>query len=77
MRRIDLVRCVLLGVVPEARGTAINEALFVRAMRAGQTGGLRGSEAGWILEDNRPMRSALEAAGARLNKRYRLYESRV
>ncbi len=75
LRRVRRGRCILLGVVPEARGLAINEAFFVHALRAGRDAGIVGVEAGWILEENQAMRKPLEAIGAWVNKRYRIYEA--
>jgi GNAT superfamily N-acetyltransferase len=75
MRRIDHVRIVALGVVPEARGRGITEAFFVRAIEAAPRKGYVGGEAGWILEDNALMRSPIESVGGRVTKRYRLYEA--
>ncbi len=67
-------RCILLGIVPEARGLAINEAFFVHALTQAAKTNLHGVEAGWMLEDNRAILAPIEAAGGRLTKRYRLYE---
>jgi hypothetical protein len=75
LRKVPVSRCVLLGVVPEARGLAIVEAFFVHAYEAGVRLPRDAAECSWILEDNRAMRGALEAAGAPLVKRYRLYET--
>jgi GNAT superfamily N-acetyltransferase len=75
MRRIDHVRVITLGVVPEARGRAINEALFLHAYLGAKRKGYVGGEAGWVLEDNQAMRSPIESVGGRVTKRYRLYET--
>jgi len=76
MKKIRRTRCVLLGVVPEARGKAINEAFFLHASEGAIAGGIEDSEAGWILEDNVAMRRPIEALGAKINKRYRMFETR-
>lgn len=75
MKRIRYARCVLLGIVPEARGNAINEAFFVRAMHAGLRHGYYGAEAGWVLADNDAMAKPILAAGGKTTKRYRMYET--
>ncbi len=75
MRRIDHLRVIALGVVPEARNAGLNEALFLRAFDGAREGGYVGGEAGWILEDNPRMRAPIEAAGGEITKRYRLYET--
>ncbi len=74
MAKIKHTRCALLGVVPEARGNAINEAFFIHAMEQARAHGIAGAEAGWILEDNAAMRAPIEAAGGVVTKRYRMYE---
>jgi GNAT superfamily N-acetyltransferase len=73
-RRLNNVRVMLLGVLPEARGRGVDAAIFVQAME--RTHHLRyvDAEAGWILEDNLRMRHDIELAGGVITKRYRLYE---
>lgn len=77
LKRVGHVRIVALGVVPEARGRGINEALFLRAMEGARRKGYAGGEAGWILEDNRKMLAPIERVGGRVTKRYRIYERGV
>lgn len=74
LKHVSKVRIIALGVVPEARSRGINEALFLRAADASIRKGYEGGEAGWILEDNPKMRSAIETAGGVITKRYRIYE---
>jgi hypothetical protein len=75
LRRVRRARCILLGIVPEARGGVIAAAFFLRAHAAGRAEGYEGAEAGWVLEDNAAMREPLEVAGAPVTKRYRMYET--
>lgn len=77
LRKVDRVRIVALGVVPEARDRGITQAFFLRAMDGAKRKGLAGGEAGWVLEDNRKMLAPIERAGGRVTKRYRLYECAV
>jgi len=77
MKRIRNVRIVLLGVVPEARGRGVDAAVFVRALTKARECGYAGGEASWILEDNARMRADVEGVGAKVWKRYRLYEGPV
>jgi hypothetical protein len=74
IKRIRTMRIIALGIVPEARGRALVEAFFLRAMDAARVKGYLGGEAGWILEDNDKMLSPIRAAGGAVTKRYRLYE---
>ncbi len=49
--------------------------LIIDSMRRqAQSRGLMSAELSWILEDNRPMRSMIEALGAKAYKTYRVYE---
>jgi hypothetical protein len=73
-RIMDRVRVGFLGVMPEHQHTGAAAALylehFAMAARTRQTWG----EAGFILESNSSMNRGLEAMGARIVKRYRVYE---
>jgi GNAT superfamily N-acetyltransferase len=74
-RKITHARIMLLGILPEARGKGVDAAFFVATIEAGIAAGYsEGGEASWILEDNARMRGDLEAVGAKITKRYRLYE---
>lgn len=75
LRRVGWRRCILLGVLPEARGGAINEAFFLRAIETAKRTGIPGAEAGWVLEDNAAIRRPIEAVGGTISKRYRMYET--
>jgi GNAT superfamily N-acetyltransferase len=74
MKRIRRYRVIALGVVPEARGKAVNEAFFLHAHAACRRLGHEGAEASWILADNERMRAPIEAMGGVVTKTYRLYE---
>ena len=75
MKRIQGRRCVLLGVVPEARGGAVNEAMFIHAIRTCAEIGLPGAEASWVLADNDRMIAPIKAVGGSVTKRWRMYET--
>jgi GNAT superfamily N-acetyltransferase len=74
MRKIRRTRILLLGVVPEYRGKAVDAMLYhwiwTRAEKLGFTWG----EAGWILEENVAMNAGLERMTFRVYKTYRLYD---
>jgi GNAT superfamily N-acetyltransferase len=73
-RIIDRVRIGFLGVLPEYQHTGVAAAIYVEhfdtAERTRQTTG----EASFILEVNTSMNRGLEAMGARIVKRWRVYE---
>lgn len=75
IKKIKTTRCILLGVVPEARGMAINEAFFLHGSTQGHAAGHKGTEAGWLLEDNPGILHPLYANDGKIAKRYRIYET--
>jgi GNAT superfamily N-acetyltransferase len=73
-RRIDRLRILLLGTLPEWRGKGVDALLYLELWQAARARGYRWAEAGWILEDNHPMRNALVRMGFAVYKTYRLYD---
>ena len=73
-RRITRMRVLLLGVLPEWRGRAVDALLYRRLWENGRARGYDWAEAGWVLEDNHAMRNGLERMGFRVYKTYRIYE---
>ncbi|HUH12890.1 MAG TPA: hypothetical protein VMK65_07255 [Longimicrobiales bacterium] len=73
-RRIDQARVLTLGVVPGYRKRGLDGLLIARTFAAAAEHGYRRGECSWILEDNLDMRRALESAGGRVYKTYRIYE---
>jgi GNAT superfamily N-acetyltransferase len=73
-RRIERVRVLILGVLPEWRGKGIDALLHARLWAHAAARGVRWAEAGWILEDNHAMRNALTRLGFSGYKTYAMYE---
>jgi len=73
-KRIRTVRVLTLGVVSEYRRQGIDVLMYLQLWKNGLRRGMRGGEFSWILEDNVPMRRALDRMGARVYKTYRLYD---
>ena len=76
-RRLDEVRLLVLGVVPEYRRRGIEALLLREAYGALRRLGYRRVELGWVLEENRVTRQTAERWGASVAKRYRIYEGAV
>ena len=76
-RRIDGVRMMTMGVVPEYQNRGIAAMLSAESFKIGVPKGYIRGEMSWVLEDNRLMRRALERMGAKLYKRYRIYEMAI
>lgn len=77
MSRIRTGRTVLLGVKKEYRGQGIESTMLVPSFRWALDRGFTALEQSWVAEDNRPAQRDLELLGAKVYKRYRLYEKPV
>jgi GNAT superfamily N-acetyltransferase len=76
-RKIDTSRVLTLGVKPAHRHKGLDSMLIIHlCMEAQRTGYPRG-ECSWILEDNLPMRHALERLDGYAFKTYRVYEKLI
>ena len=73
-RKIHRARVMLLGVIPEFRGRAIDAVLYHRTWENSVKHGMPRGEAGWILEDNAVMNQGAQALGFRVSKTYRVYD---
>jgi hypothetical protein len=71
---IDRVRVGFLGVKPEYQHTGVAAAFFVEHFDQAIVRPQKWGEMGWILETNRAMNRGMEAMGARVVKRYRIFE---
>ena len=72
--RLKGLRVILLGVASEWRRRGALAMIAYELMKRALAEGFEYGEFSWILEDNRPMRTVIENLGARLSKRYRMYE---
>lgn len=77
MRKIRRARILLLGVLPEYRGKAVDAMLYHWIWTRAEKLGFRWGEAGWILEDNAAMNAGLEKMTFRVYKTYRLYDRAI
>ncbi|MEJ2049691.1 MAG: N-acetyltransferase [Calditrichota bacterium] len=73
-RKINFVRVILLGIVDQYRNRGVDVALYYETFKRGFELGYYSGEMSWILEDNYPMRNALEKFGAEIYKTYRIYQ---
>jgi GNAT superfamily N-acetyltransferase len=73
-KEIDLVRIIVLGVIPEYLSTGAGAALFYETAMNAKKLGYGYGEASWILEDNERMVKSAEAMQGKITKRYRIYE---
>jgi hypothetical protein len=76
-RRIDLIRVLALGVVPEARNLGIEAGFYLEIGRQCVLKGHRGGECSWTLARNDGINRVLESIGSRPYRRYRLYQGPI
>lgn len=74
LRNIRTARIIALGTLKEYRRLGIDICFYVRTYQVALRKGFREGEASWILDNNTMMNRALERLGARVYRRYRLYE---
>lgn len=70
-------RVLLLGVKPEYRTRSLVAVLLNEILERGYQTGVRFGEASWVLEDNIAMRRPLERLGAKVYRRWRVYDKPV
>lgn len=73
-KRIPRLRILLLGMTPEWRGKGVDAMLYNWIWTKSKEHGFQWGEAGWILEDNPAMNTALEKMEFSVYKTYRLYD---
>jgi hypothetical protein len=72
---IDQVRIGFLGVKREHQHTGASARLYVEHFDTSrQHKRIKSGEGGWVLETNTAMNKGMEAMGARVVKKYRMYE---
>ncbi|MBI4535724.1 MAG: hypothetical protein HY708_05560 [Ignavibacteriae bacterium] len=73
-KRIERIRIIILGVLPEYLNSGIGGVLFYETGRRSVEEGYDYGEAGWIVEDNVMMNRGAELLNGVKTKTYRVYE---
>lgn len=73
-RIIRRLRVLTMGVVHKYQKLGLDAIFFVDIYNAGRRNGYHSAELSWILESNTLMVKAAENMGAKLYKKYRVYE---
>jgi GNAT superfamily N-acetyltransferase len=73
-KKIDFMRIVILGVLPEYLNTGIGGLLFYETGKRGVANGYPHGEASWVVEDNVMMNRGAELMNGDKYKTYRLYQ---
>jgi GNAT superfamily N-acetyltransferase len=76
-QRIDRVRLIALGVKEGWRRRGIDAVMVVETIRRTHRLGYKGGEVSWTLEDNDLINRAIESAGCKHTKTYRVFETPV
>ena len=73
-RKVNALRTLIMGVVPEYRALGIDALFYVETARAAFRKGYERCEMSWILETNDMMNRIIERLGGKIYKTYRIYE---
>jgi len=76
-RKIDTIRVITMGVKKEFRGMGLEALLISKTIENGKALRYRRGELSWILEDNLAVRRIVEHMGARIFKKYAIFEAGV
>ncbi|HLP15899.1 MAG TPA: hypothetical protein VK470_06565 [Bacteroidota bacterium] len=76
-KKIDLVRIIVLGVIPEYQKSGASGVLFYETAVRAKKLGYKYGEASWVLEDNVMMNRAAEMMQGERYKTYRLYDKQL
>jgi ribosomal protein S18 acetylase RimI-like enzyme len=71
-RKVDRVRLLAFGVLPEYRRKGLDAVCYFEGYKAAMAAGFRTVEFSWILEDNLDLLKPIEVFEGRLYRRYRL-----
>lgn len=76
--KINMLRIIVLGVLPEYQKTGVDSVLYWEMGTRGIPKGITQGEASWILEDNEMMKKGLTTTmKGKVYKTYRLYQKKV
>jgi len=75
--KIRSCRVFALGVKQEYRRLGVGAIFYIETLNSARRKGFQWGEMSWILENNEPMRRAIERMGGTVYKTYRIYEALV
>jgi GNAT superfamily N-acetyltransferase len=73
-RIVDRCRIGFLGVRPAYQHTGVAAGLYMEHFAMSEATRIKWGEAGWVLETNTGLNRGMEALGARICRKYRIYE---
>lgn len=77
MPKVDDCRLMAMGILPEYRGKGLDAMLYVEILKSGRKRGVKGGELSWTLEDNDAVNNGIAAMGAKIEKKYRVYQKKL
>jgi len=76
--QIDLLRIIVLGVLPQYQRLGIDSVMYWEMGTRGLPKGIKYGEASWILEDNEMMNKGLTTVMlGKVYKKYRIFEKKI
>ena len=76
-KKVDRVRLMAFGVLPEYRRKGLDAVCYFEGYKAAMAAGFRTVEFSWILEDNLDLLKPIEVFEGKLYRRYRLVSRTV
>jgi GNAT superfamily N-acetyltransferase len=76
-QKIEGVRAITFGVLKEYRQSGLSAYLFCELEKRARQKGYQWAESSWLLEDNEPVIKFNLAVGAKLYKKYRIFEKKI
>lgn len=73
-KKVDSIRLIIMGVLEEFRNRGAETLFYVETYKRAVNLGMKWAEMSWNLEDNVLINKGLETMGAKLYKKYRLFE---
>jgi hypothetical protein len=76
-RNINMVRTIVMGVLPEYRNKGIDSILNTQIADYGGKHGVFASEMSWVLKSNEAMSKLAQVIGGKPYKEYVIYEKAI
>lgn len=77
-KKIEWARVVILGIIPEYQGRALDSVLYYEIIQRSRKVGIKYGEASWILEDNIPMiKAAQDVLSGECYKKYAIFTKNI
>ncbi|UCG30835.1 MAG: N-acetyltransferase [candidate division WOR-3 bacterium] len=76
-RQITEARLVIMGVRKQFQKMGLESLLYLESFKVGKRLGYKGGELSWTLEDNYEVNNGIKKMGAKLYKKWRIYQGTV